>query len=443
MDREKRYESWGRYPVAPPHEVIALQSRDQVSSAFNGKGPVLAYGLGRSYGDVCLNEDGVLLDTAGLDRILAFDTERGLLRCEAGVSLEDILNVIVSKGWFLPVTPGTKFVTIGGAIANDVHGKNHHRVGTFGRHLTQLELVRSNGERQVCSPTENPDLFRATVGGLGLTGLITWAEFELQPVDGPGIEVDFLRFGSLEEFFDLSEESSASYEHTVAWVDCMVGGSDVGRGVFIRGNTAPPEGVPLAPSRTFTFPLDAPTWMLNRLSVRCFNSLFYWVRPSRVERRLTHYEPFFYPLDKINRWNRLYGKRGFVQYQFVVPMDGGQEAVREVLTRVANSGRGSFLAVLKVFGDLSSPGLLSFPRPGLTLTLDFPVHRKTFALLDTLDRVVLGAGGSLYPAKDARMSGESFRRSFPQWEEFASHIDPAFSSSFWRRVTGVEQPTTV
>ncbi|MBA3532279.1 MAG: FAD-binding oxidoreductase, partial [Ardenticatenales bacterium] len=347
------------------------------------------------------------------------------------------LEVIVPRGWFLPVTPGTKYVSVAGAIANDVHGKNHHRAGTFGCHVTQFELLRSNGEQLLCSPTQNVELFRATIGGLGLTGLILWAEFTLKPIAGPLIEMERIRLPSLDAFFEVSGRSDQRYEYTVAWIDCLACGESLGRGIFMRGNHKESgetgrSGLPMTP----TIPFDFPTFVLNHTTVKVFNTLYYRAQWQERIKSQVHYEPFFYPLDIVNNWNRIYGKRGFMQYQCVVPHDEGHAAIREIMRRIARSGSASFLAVLKEFGEVPSPGILSFPRPGVTLALDFPHHgAPTLALFDELDELVREAGGAVYPAKDARMSAANFQAYFPQWQDFARYVDPHFSSSFWRRVT--------
>ncbi|MGR2930014.1 FAD-binding oxidoreductase [Acidithiobacillus ferriphilus] len=384
-----------------------------------------------------MNDSGALLDMRGLDRFLSFDHSTGILRCEAGVLLADILALVVPMGWFLPVTPGTRFVTVGGAIANDVHGKNHHRTGTFGQHVQRLALRRSDQGVVLCSVTENADLFHATIAGLGLTGAILWAEIQLRPIANAAMDTETIRFSNLDAFFDLSGESDRDYEYTVAWIDCLAQGKFLGRGLFMRGNHATPqEKLPAPPGKTRGFPVDMPFPLVNVWSLRAFNSLYYRKQFAKMRRTITHYEPFFYPLDGVLHWNRLYGRRGFLQYQCVVPPESAKESIRALLEIIATARSGSFLAVLKVFGNRFSPGLLSFPRPGATLALDFPNQgQHTLDLLDQLDTIVASAGGAVYPAKDARMSGEHFRQYFPRWEEFQRYIDPRFSSSFWRRVT--------
>jgi len=422
--------SWGLLPAAPAAAEVWWAERSAALPEWDGT--LLAYGNGRSYGDVCLNSGGTLLRTRGLDRFIAFDAERGVLTCEAGVLLADILAVFVQRGWFLPVTPGTRFVTVGGAIANDVHGKNHHGAGTFGRHLRRFELLRSDGARRVCSPCENADWFAATIGGLGLTGLITWVEIALKRIAGPAVAVHNTRFAGLDEFFALNAAAEAKHEYTVAWIDCLAA---TPRGIFMAGDHAPSGAagkVDVPPQKPLSFPLTPPISPINGLTLRAFNFAYYH-RPLPAQ-AMVHYAPYFYPLDGILHWNRLYGRRGFYQYQCVLPM-AAREALSEILRSIAGSGQGSFLAVLKTFGDLPSPGLLSFPMPGMTLALDFPNRgAATLALFDRLDAIVGAARGRLYPAKDARMSGEFFRRSYARLDDFLTFIDPKFASDFSRRV---------
>ncbi len=441
FNKTKQYQSWGRYPTVEPSQVSSLYWLNEIPDLADFEQPVLPYAYGRSYGDSCLIEGGVALDVCHLRRFISFDEETGLLRCEAGVSLADILEVMVPRGWFLPVTPGTKFVSIAGAIANDVHGKNHHRGGTFGCHVTCFELLRSNGERLICSPTENSELFHATIGGLGLTGLILWAEFYLKPIVNPYIDMDHIKFSSLDEFFEISAESDENYEYTMSWVDILIGGKGLCRGIFMRGNHNQSKELAAKPMKKrlpLAVPIDLPPFVLNTLTVKSFNELYYHKQLSKRVHKVVSYDPFFYPLDSIHEWYRLYGKRGFLQYQFVVPFsDSGAAATREIFGRIRHSGQGSFLTVLKTFGDIKSPGMLSFPRPGLTLALDFAyAGEKTLQLLDQLDKVVLQSGGAVYPAKDARMSAESFQAFFPRWKEFARYVDPKFTSGFWQRVAG-------
>ena len=427
------YPSWGNLPSRPPRRVFpladrhALLPRDEVS--------LIPQGNGRSYGDVCLNGDGGLVLTRALDRFLFFDAATGVLRCEAGVLLSDILALAVPQGWFLPVTPGTQFVTVGGAIANDVHGKNHHGAGTFGCHVGGLELLRSDGSRSWCSPEVNREWFAATVGGLGLTGLITWAELRLIPIHYPFLSVTSTRFGNLDEFFAINQAAEAQHTYTVAWIDCLAKGPQLGRGIFMAGDHAGPVSrLPKYRSRPRNVPVQPPISLINNLSLRLFNAV-YARKPLGRPGGLMHYEPYFYPLDAVQHWNRLYGRKGFYQYQCVLPPAVGRDGVAAMLRAIAKSGQGSFLAVLKTFGDVPSPGMLSFPQPGVTLALDFPnLGDKTRQLFQVLDSLVAQAGGRLYPAKDARMPASLFRQGYPQWERFQNFIDPQFSSDFRRRM---------
>lgn len=428
------YRSWG-LPL-PPGAQTAYRLRWRDERLPRGDALRLPFGNGRSYGDSCLSVDGTLVDMRGLDRLIAFDPDRGILRCEAGVLLADVLDYAVPRGWFLPVMPGTRFVTVGGAIANDVHGKNHHHAGSFGHHVRAFELRRSDGSTICCSPQENADWFEASIGGLGLTGAILWAEIQLRRVASPVIETETLRFNDLEEFFALSRNSHRDHEYVVAWVDCLDARPGKARGLFFRGNHAPADAPPAAgPRRLPGIPFTPPFALMSPGVARLFNKAVYH-RPRRPQSR-THYEKFFFPLDAVPNWNRIYGPSGFFQYQCVVPFDGAMDAIGELLTRIRRAGQGSVLSVLKVFGDRPPPGWMSFARPGVTLALDFPDRgAATRKLLDALDETTLAAGGAVYPAKDARMSPAVFRSGYPRWRDLESYRDPALMSKFWHRVTG-------
>lgn len=435
-----RVRSWGNV-CGGEHEIVPLFWRDRLLPAGAASKKLLPFGTGRSYGDSCLNSGHTLVATRGLDRLLSFDPESGVLGCESGVTLDEILRFSVPRGFFLPVSLGTKLITLGGAIANDVHGKNHHRAGTFGCHLQSLELVRSDRSRRTCSPTQDRELFEATIGGLGLTGVILSAEIKLSRIPSTFLDVEMIRFRDLEEYFSLARESDEKFEHTSAWADFLPAGKNFGRGIFLRGNfsdSRPGRGLRLH-GAPWTIPFPAPNWFLSRLILKPFNGFYYRRECGHKVSRRTHYDPFFFPLDVIGQWNRLYGKRGFFQYQFVLParsVISGMEKVKEILRE---SWVRPFLTVLKNFGPKKSPGMLSFPMEGLTVALDFPnLGEKTRALFDRLDETVAIHGGRLYPAKDARMSAKSFQLFFPRWKEWALHVDPKFSSDFWRRVTGGE-----
>jgi FAD/FMN-containing dehydrogenase len=395
--------------------------------------PTLAYGCGRSYGDVCLNDGGRLLMTDRLNRFIYVDWEEGVIRAEAGVTFDELLQLAIPFHWFPFVTPGTKFVTLGGLVANDVHGKNHEAEGTFGCHVRSIGLARSNGEMLTLSRNENFDLFAATIGGLGLTGLITWVEIQLQPIRSAFIDVETVKLPDLEAFFRLAAQG-ADWPYHVAWVDCLAKGRKIGRGFYIRGRHASSGGFGVHRRSHLGVPFDAPFSMLNSSSVRVFNTL-YRQRPWALGEQRMLYDRFFYPLDGVNQWNRLYGRRGFFQHQSVIPMGRAYETTRKLLELTAGYGEGSFLVVLKLLGERRSPGILSFPMPGATLALDFPNRgQSTIQLLGRMTEVILASGGRLYPAKDATMSAAAFRTGFPDWQKVEKLRDPNIMSDFWRRV---------
>jgi FAD/FMN-containing dehydrogenase len=427
--------SWGNVQRVP-HEALSLRSRFDPFPRLSRTATLLPFGNGRSYGDSCLNAGGSLLQMRTLSRFIRFDRHTGVIACEAGVLLGEILQLIVPAGWFLAVVPGTQFVTVGGAIANDVHGKNHHRVGAFGNHVLSFELLRSTGERIVCTPKQNTALFHATIGGLGLTGVITWAELQLQPITGPWMDVESIRVTNLAEYFDLAAQSHDEFEYVVSWIDCLASGKRAGRGVLQRANHRADDEQRREPRRgNWGVPRAVPVSFVNSITLRVANTLLYHRQHTKRLRAPKHYQEFFFPLDGIVHWNRLYGPKGFYQYQCIIPGDSAEDALRELLTAIAGSGQGSFLAVLKHCGGIGQQGLLSFPMHGVTLAVDFPNRGADLErLFRSLDAIVSAARGRLYPAKDGRMPREMFRAGYPRWLEFCQFIDPRFSSSFWRRV---------
>ena len=431
--------SWGLYPRHPqtPHRVHWRSDLpDMIAQNRSAFGTLLPFGNGRSYGDSCLAASDHVLAMRALDRALSVDWERGVMVVEPGITLGEILKLSIPKGWFLRVTPGTQFATVGGAIANDVHGKNHHRQGTFGCHVPRFGLVRSDVGGLTCSAEEHPELYAATIGGLGLTGIIEWAEIELARIRASSIDGVTQRFGSLEEFMALSRELDPVHEFSVAWIDCVARGAATGRGVYMAGDFAREGGLKLPRSRKVGVPFHPPISLVNKLTLRMFNELYWRKHPAKRTRKALGYEPFFYPLDGILNWNRIYGRRGFQQYQCVIPPEVAEQGVRELLNAIATTGQGSFLAVLKRFGDRPSPGLLSFPKPGVTLALDFPNQPGLEqGLFERLDAIVREANGRMFPAKDAHMSSADFRCGYPQWEQLEALRDPALHSRFWQRVT--------
>lgn len=425
----KKYQSFGNYPL-PSNQEINLVYGSKIS--FINSKSYLPYGLGKSYGDSCLNSNNILLDCSYMNKFISFDENTQILKAEAGVTLKEIIDVFLPKGYFLPVTPGTKLITLGGAIANDVHGKNHHKYGTFGRYILSFDLLRSDGNIYHCSQTENIDLYKATIGGLGLTGVILNAELKLIKVAGPLIDAEFIKFYSFEEFFEINTNSQ-EYDYTVAWVNT----SKFGSGIYSRGNFASSDKqIKFKPNLKgpINFPIEYD--FINPLSVKAFNFLYFNKQFKKNVKNIISFEPFFYPLDAVDNWNKAYGKRGFLQYQFAIPFENSLENLKDIFKIIADSGYSSFLTVLKTFGNIKSPGMLSFPIEGITLAIDFKmVGDKLLKILNQCDDIVVGAGGRLYPTKDARMNPEHFKLFYPKYKEFSKFIDPKFSSDFWRRVT--------
>ncbi len=426
--------SWGRLS-AFEHQVVALGNRSRIATEVGQSVPGVAFGMGRSYGDACLNPGGVLWNTTGLDRLMSFDEDSGVLTCEAGVLLQDIQQTMIRRGWMLPVSPGTQLITVGGAIANDVHGKNHHVAGSFGDHVSRITLLRTNGEVIECGPSLEPGWFAATLGGLGLTGVITSVQLQLRRVDGPWLESESIAYQDLKGFFELADRSEANWEHTVSWIDCV--GGAAGRGIFMRANHASAVPREVRPAKRRRVPLTPPVSLVNRISLRALNSAYFHLHRMRAGRRLVDYQSFFYPLDGIGEWNRMYGPHGFFQYQSVVPRDVGADATKTMLQQIKEAHSGSFLAVLKTFGERSSKGMLGFARPGVTLALDFPNHgAASEQLFLRLDSVVREAGGRIYLAKDARSPRDLFESGYPRLTEFLPYRDGGISSAMSRRLMG-------
>lgn len=395
---------------------------------------LLAYGNGRSYGDSCLNGNGILADMRAMNRILSFDAETGFLTAEAGVMLSDVIAYAGPHGWFPAVVPGTRFVTLGGAIANDVHGKNHHRRGTFGCHVTSLLLLRSDGSTYECGPEINRQLFRATVGGMGMTGIIKSATIRLMKVDSADVVERVRRFSSLGEYFDMAGQADEENEYSVAWIDQLTSGARAGHGLLMTANHAQQGAFRPASAARVAVPFRLPFSVLNKPSLSLFNAAYGWSKGRHEEARRSSYGGYFFPLDGVRNWNRLYGRAGLLQHQSVIPEGVSREAVAALLAATREAGQASFLTVLKRFGDTGSPGILSFPRPGYTLTLDFPNRGPaTRDLFDRLDRITVEAGGAVNPYKDARMPADVFAASFPAWRKVEDARDPAFMSDFWRR----------
>ena len=425
---------WGNYPVLDCPQFFQRQV-DSIRSLLLDKqsSSLIARGLGRSYGDSSINVDGVLNQTSR-NRFLSFDSEIGLLHCEAGVSLDEVVQTVLPQGWFLPTTPGTKFVTIGGAIAADVHGKNHHRDGTWGQHVRRFSLMLADGSILECSPTQHSDVFWGTVGGMGLTGIILEATIQLMNVPSSYVDVNQRRASNLSEVFDLFMETDQQYKYSVAWIDCLSQGSRLGRSVLLLGNDAPAELVQasrrrqpfsLPTKRCKSIPFQFPGLAMNRLAIKIFNGLYY--RRHGDKNMLVDFDSYFYPLDSIHHWNRIYGRRGFVQYQALFPRETSRQGMTRLLEIIAHSGQASFLAVLKSSGA-ANLGMLSYLFDGHTLALDFPFRgEKTIELCERLDQVLLEFGGRVYLAKDSLVSAEHFSQMYPRIDEFRElkhRLDP-------------------
>ena len=430
----EKHLSWNKVPRITPTQTDYIQNTDFQFSQYDGS--LTIHGLGRSYGDVCLTKNGTMLVSTGINRLIEFEPQEGTIVAEAGITLDEILHLITNKGWFLPVVPGTRYITLGGAVANDIHGKNHHQVGSFGNYVKRFGLLRSNGENLTCSEDLNKELFRATIGGLGLTGVITWVEISLSPIKSKFIEISTERFEHIQDYWIVNRELEKDWEYTVAWIDCLSNEKKLGRGVFLSGqHTEETTSHINYKDRKITFPFEPPFSFVNNLSGKLVNTLYYRINSSKKS-SIKHYQPFMFPLDAVNKWNRVYGRKGFFQYQCVFPPEVSEYGVKEVLKIIRKSNQKSYLGVVKNFGNIESKGILSFSRPGTTLALDFRNRgQETLNLFKQLDSVVAEFKGALYPAKDARMSGEMFRASFPRYEEFLKFVDPKFSSSFWERVS--------
>lgn len=401
---------WGCYPKIEASIAYPLTSAQCVDFLAH-KAPLISYGLRRSYGDSGLAP--YVLDMRYLNHFISFDESTGLLRCYAGVSLANILEHFVERGWFLPVTPGTRFVTVGGAIASDVHGKNHHLVGTFSQFVLAIELLLGNGERVVTSPNCKPDLFHATCGGMGLTGLILSATLQLKPIKSHRMVQTSIKVPNLEALLSaFAEQANSSY--SVAWIDCLAPKKQLGRSILVLGEHAEDRDMHLHMKKPLPLPLSS--FLLNKSSMKLFNSVYYALNAKNNTKTLS-LESFFYPLDSIKNWNKFYGKSGFIQYQFVLPLSAGETGLVELLELITASGEGSFLAVLKKVGK-TNQNYLSFPIEGYTLALDFKVSANVLKLLDKLDQLVLKYQGRLYLAKDARMSEATFKEAYPQWSQF-------------------------
>ncbi len=436
MSKETVLSGWGRYPAVKTR-VSRPEKRTALQAVLEEEGQsVIARGAGRSYGDASLlDSEGTTLLTDRLNRMLAFDSDTGVLRAEAGVRLREILEVFVPRGWFLPVTPGTKEVTLGGAVAFDIHGKNHHRDGGISNFVWEIELLTADGKTVTCSPEQNEELFWATVSGAGLTGIITEVALELRPIETAYVAERTLKAHDLDDAFALFEEHEPDYLYSVAWIDCLASGDSLGRSHLMFGRHAPPDELPAKqrqqdplgyePDHLASLPFDLPEGVLNEHTVKAFNKLYYARQRKRDKQAVVGIDSFFYPLDAIDDWNRMYGESGFVQFQCVLPMEESYDGLREILAEVQKSGLASFLAVLKRMGPPDG-GLLTFPMRGYTLALDIPRREGLEDLLRDLHETVARRGGRVYLAKDAYLQPDTFREMYPalgEWLEVKRRVD--------------------
>jgi decaprenylphospho-beta-D-ribofuranose 2-oxidase len=420
----KEITNWGNYPVIEAEDRL-FTFDSELKTIVSDFTNYIPRGNGRCYGDASLAKQTIT--TTLYNKILSFNKEQGVFECQSGITLDQILEVIVPQGWFLPVTPGTKFITVGGAVASDVHGKNHHIDGSFSNHVKEMDILLADGNTHTCSPHNNSDLFHATCGGMGLTGLITRVIFTLKKIETSYIAQKQIKARNLEEVLELFEKYK-NYTYSVAWIDCLQQGNSFGRSILMLGEHAKlnelPEKKRLTPlelpsKNQIRLPFYLPSVILNKITVKLFNTLFYHKNLKREINNIVSYEPFFYPLDVVLDWNKGYSRNGFIQYQFVLPL-GSKDGLINILKKISEKGLGSFLAVLKVFGKQNS--LISFPMEGYTLALDIPVSKNLFPILDELDTLVLKSGGRLYMSKDARMKSNILKESYPRLNEFKSII---------------------
>ena len=424
--------SWGMYPIVK-NTPYTLKNEEALSDYINGTDEIIPYGNGRSYGDSALNEK--LVYCKPYNYFLGFDEENGILHCQSGVMLSEIIDAFVSKGWFLKVTPGTKLITIGGAIASDIHGKNHHVEGCFSECVEEFTIMLPNGK--VETSKKGDELFLATCGGMGLTGVILDAKITLKKIESQYINQTTIKTKNLKETFEAFEKYSDK-PYSVAWIDCLAKGDDIGKCLLMVGDFAKDGDLNFKEAKKKNIPFNFPSFTLNNLSVKAFNWLYYKKAPAGVSQQKVDIDTFFYPLDAIQNWNRIYGKAGFTQYQFILPKEVSYDGLKEILETISNSGKGSFLAVLKLYGK-ANDNYLSFPIEGYSLALDFKIEPDLFALLDRLDQIVLKYEGRLYLTKDVRVTKETFEKGYPMIEKFREfrkkhNMDKKFQSLQSKRV---------
>ena len=407
------YSGWGNYPKIKAH-LDFFTDQSSLSTLITQKQPVIATGNHRSYGDSALNDQ--MISTLKYAFFRCFDTKTGLLTVQAGALLSDIIDVFVPRGWFLKITPGTKWITIGGAIASDVHGKNHHIEGCFSQSVASFKIRLPEGKIVNCSKQHNPTLFKATCGGMGLTGLILEAQIYLKPITSKYIEQTTIKTQNLKETFDAFEKYK-DQPYSVAWIDCLAKAKNRGKCLLMVGDFSDDGILDYQPKKTHTIPFYFPSFVLNSWSIRTFNWLYYHKTRSALSQQKVDLDTFFYPLDGLAHWNRMYGKKGFIQYQFILPKSQSYQGLEAILKHISDAAKGSFLAVLKLYGK-SNENWLSFPLEGYSLALDFKIEKGLFNLLESLDKIVLHYQGRIYLSKDARMSQVTFQQGYPLYQKF-------------------------
>ncbi len=403
--------SWGMYPQIKSKK-FTFNTKDNLRNILEENSTFIPFGNGRSYGDSALAEN--IIYSKPYNYFLDFDEELGILHCQSGVLLSEIIEAFVPRGWFLKVTPGTKLITIGGAIASDIHGKNHHVEGCFSSCVEEFTLILPNGE--IKNVKKDDELFLATCGGMGLTGVILDAKISLKKINSKYINQTTIKTKNLKETFEAFEKYS-HMPYSVAWIDCLASGEDIGKCLLMVGDFADDGKLDFKEKKKINIPFNFPSFALNSLSVKAFNWLYYKKAPMGESKQKVDIDTFFYPLDVINNWNRIYGKSGFTQYQFILPKEKSYDGLKEILEKISKSGKGSFLAVLKLYGE-ANQNYISFPMKGYSLALDFKIEKGIFELLNSLDEIVLKYGGRIYLTKDVRVSKESFEKAYPNIEKF-------------------------
>lgn len=432
MSEIKKYKSWGNYPSCIQEgESFEERKYEALETKY------LPYGRGRSYGDSCLNSEGLVLDSSKISSLIEFDTKNGIFEGGSGMTFGDLLAIIIPHSFFVPVSPGTQYATLGGGLANDVHGKNHHFEGSFGNHIISFKLFR-DGEVIECSRKKNAEIFRATIGGLGLTGFVISVKIKLKKIVNAFIDVESIKFNSLEEFFLLSEESETKYEYLVSWIDCTSSKKNLCNGIFSRGNHSDDNnlGNSIQNKLNITYPFRQKRSFVNQYTLKPFNFVYYNKQIRKTVKSTEYYKNFFYPLDSIKKWNNIYGSNGFLQHQSLIPKENAIKNLSKMLKLIRESKQGSFLVVLKVMGNIKSEGIMSFPSEGVTLAIDFAFRgTSTLELFKKLNEIVMSSGGKIYPAKDACMSSEDFKFAYPNWSTLNKLKDKKITSNFWKRVT--------